>query len=215
MLAFLRGKASDRKLRLFAVVCCRRHWHILADERSRAAVEVGERLADGLAKEPEREVAEAGAGQATAATVLARQTNDTLPEHFIIAARVARYTVRPGGTFELEAGLATTAACRLIVLHETGSRDGRAAENRAMCSTLREMFGNPFRHLVVDPSWLTSTVVALARSIYESRDFSVMPILADALEDAGCANADILEHCRGPGPHVRGCHVLDLILGKQ
>ena len=61
---------------------------------------------------------------------------------------------------------------------------------------------------------MTSTVVALARGIYESRDFSAVPILADALQDAGCENADVLEHCRGEGPHVRGCWVVDLVLGK-
>jgi hypothetical protein len=63
--------------------------------------------------------------------------------------------------------------------------------------------------------WPTSTVVTLARQMYESRDFSAMPILADALQDAGCENADVLAHCRGPGPHVRGCWVVDLLLGKE
>ena len=69
---------------------------------------------------------------------------------------------------------------------------------------LRCVFGNPFRPVIADPSWLTSTVVALARQMYESRDFSAMPILADALMDAGCGNAEVLDHCRGEGPHVRG-----------
>ena len=64
------------------------------------------------------------------------------------------------------------------------------------------------------PSWLTTVVVPLAQQMYESRDFSTMPILADALQDAGCANADVLDHCRGPGPHVRGCWVVDLVSGK-
>jgi hypothetical protein len=68
--------------------------------------------------------------------------------------------------------------------------------------------------VTADPSWLTSTVTALARQMYESRDFSVMPILADALQDAGCENPDIIAHCRESGPHVRGCWVVDLILGK-
>jgi hypothetical protein len=66
----------------------------------------------------------------------------------------------------------------------------------------------------VSATWRTSTAVALARQMYDSRDFSAMPILADALQDAGCDNADILDHCRGPGPHVRGCWVVDLILEK-
>ena len=81
-------------------------------------------------------------------------------------------------------------------------------------SLLRDIFGNPFRPVTVDPSWLTSTVVAVARQMYESRDFSPMPILADALQDSGCEEERVLGHCRGPGPHVRGCWVCDLILGK-
>jgi len=80
---------------------------------------------------------------------------------------------------------------------------------------VREIFGNPLRPAVVDPSWQTSTVVALAQAIYHERAYDRMPILSDALEDAGCTNADILSHCRGPGPHVRGCWVVDLLLGKE
>jgi hypothetical protein len=83
--------------------------------------------------------------------------------------------------------------------------------------TLHELIGNPFRTITVDRSWLTwhdATVRKLAQGIYADRDFDHLPILADALEDAGCDNADILAHCRGPGPHVRGCWVVDLILGK-
>ncbi|MCE9566031.1 MAG: hypothetical protein K8U57_28760 [Planctomycetes bacterium] len=80
---------------------------------------------------------------------------------------------------------------------------------------LRDVFGNPFRPVAFDKSWLTSTVVAIAQGMYESRDFSAMPILADALQDAGCDNDDILNHCRGSGPHVRGCWVVDHVLGKS
>ncbi|WP_052562161.1 hypothetical protein [Gemmata sp. SH-PL17] len=80
---------------------------------------------------------------------------------------------------------------------------------------LRDIFGNPFRPVTLSPSSITSIAVALAAQMYESRDFSAMPILADALQDAGCDNDDILNHCRGPGPHVRGCWVVDLVLGKQ
>jgi hypothetical protein len=88
------------------------------------------------------------------------------------------------------------------------------AERREQVVILRDIFGNPFRPVNVTPTWLTSTVVALARQMYESRDFTPMPILADALQDAGCDHPDILDHCRGPGPHVRGCWVIDLVLGK-
>lgn len=80
---------------------------------------------------------------------------------------------------------------------------------------IRCIFGNPFRPVAFDPNWCTSTVVSLARSMYESRDFSPMPILSDALQDAGCENEDTLNHCRSAGSHVRGCWVVDLILGKS
>jgi hypothetical protein len=78
------------------------------------------------------------------------------------------------------------------------------------------MFGNPFRPISFDPEWRTSTAVALAQQMYDSRDFNVMPILADALQDAGCENEDVLDHCRAAdGVHVRGCWVVDLVLGKS
>ena len=89
-----------------------------------------------------------------------------------------------------------------------------AQEEARQIDLLSDIFGNPFRPLSFDPAWRTSTAVALARQINESRDFGAMPILADALQDAGCENEDILGHCRGPGPHVRGCWVVDLILEK-
>lgn len=80
---------------------------------------------------------------------------------------------------------------------------------------MRDVFGLKFFRIVsFDPAWRTSTAVAIAKGMYESRDFSAMPLLADALQDAGCEHADILDHCRGPGPHVKGCWVVDLVLGK-
>ncbi|HEY1381779.1 MAG TPA: hypothetical protein VGF55_33580 [Gemmataceae bacterium] len=82
---------------------------------------------------------------------------------------------------------------------------------------LRDIFGNPFRPVAVEPAWLAwnhGTVPAIARRVYDERRFEDLPILADALEDAGCTNADLLAHCRGGGPHVRGCWAVDLLLGK-
>jgi hypothetical protein len=89
------------------------------------------------------------------------------------------------------------------------------AEYAAQARLLRCVFGNPFCPVAFSPSWRTDTAVILARQMYESRAFSAMPILADALQDAGCDSADVLDHCRGPGPHVRGCWVVDLLLGKE
>ncbi len=90
----------------------------------------------------------------------------------------------------------------------------KSARNRA-CRLIRDIFGNPFRPVTFSPEWRTSTAVALAQQMYESRDFSAMPILADALQDAGCDNDDVLNHCRDEKQtHVRGCWVVDLVLGK-
>ncbi|MBM3980916.1 MAG: hypothetical protein FJ304_11635 [Planctomycetes bacterium] len=77
-----------------------------------------------------------------------------------------------------------------------------------------EVAGNPFRPVAFSPDWRTSTVLALARQMYDAREFGAMPILADALQDAGCDNDDVLNHCREPGDHVRGCWVCDGVLGK-
>ncbi len=83
------------------------------------------------------------------------------------------------------------------------------------CNQFRDVTGNPFRPVAVDPAWRTATAVGIAQAIYDDRAFDRLPILADALQDAGCENADILAHCRGDGPHVRGCWVVDLVLGKE
>jgi hypothetical protein len=87
-------------------------------------------------------------------------------------------------------------------------------DHATQCHLLRCIL-RPFGSPTPDPAWLTSTVVALARGIYDDRAFDRLPILADALQDAGCDNADVLDHCRTPGPHARGCWVVDMILGKQ
>jgi hypothetical protein len=94
---------------------------------------------------------------------------------------------------------------------------GEYRDEEFQCVLVREIFGNPFHKVKVEPDWLvwkSSSVPRLAQAIYDDRAFERLPILADALEEAGCADAAILAHCRGPGPHVRGCWVVDLLLGK-
>jgi hypothetical protein len=91
----------------------------------------------------------------------------------------------------------------------------RRVEEQAQTGVLRDIFGNPFRPVTLDPAWLTPKVKTIAQAIYNNRAFERMPELADALAEAGCSNQDILSHCRGPGPHVRGCWVVDLVLGKE
>jgi hypothetical protein len=95
-------------------------------------------------------------------------------------------------------------------------------ERQAECHLLREVFGNPFRPVEVGHAWQTPQVVALAQAAYEQRELPAgtldpaqLAVLADALEEAGCTDQAILDHLRGPGPHVRGCWVVDLLLGKS
>jgi hypothetical protein len=187
MLDFVRGKSSDRKLRLFVCGDFRTFWqHLAIDEQSQAALETSERFADGLATAEELKAAKEKARAA------ARMGNEAA----LFAANAA-------------ASDATWAVGRLfghITTH---------ADRRNKVQLLRDLWGPlPFRHLAIEPSWLKAKVIKLAQSIYDDQVFDRLPALADALEDAGCHDADVLGHCRGPGPHIRGCWVLDLILGK-
>jgi hypothetical protein len=93
-----------------------------------------------------------------------------------------------------------------------------SVERAKQAHLLHDIFGNPFRPVTIDPArlhWNDATVPKIAQSIYDARRFADLPILADALEDAGCADAAILEHCRSGGEHVRGCWVVDLLLGNS
>jgi hypothetical protein len=208
MLEYLRGKASDRKLRLFACACCRRMWHLLADRRSRAAVGVGERLADGAASEAEARAARGAAYDAY------DRGPDAIGDYAAYAAVSVCHTQA-----QLAAAFASVYTAWAAGDHSDGDRDeAEAAEAAARCILLRCIFGNPFRSVCLDPAWLAwndGTIPKLAQAIYDERRFSDLPILADALEEAGCSNPDILAHCRSEGPHVRGCWVVDLILGKE
>ena len=88
----------------------------------------------------------------------------------------------------------------------------------AAIRNIHDVLGNPFRPISHNSSWLAwndGTIPKMAQVIYDARAFDRLPLLADALEDAGCTDADILSHCRTPGEHVRGCWVVDLLLGKS
>lgn len=202
MLEFLQDKASDRKLRLFAVACCRRYWDLLREERSRTAVLVAERFADGLATREELEDAQEEAVNA------GREGDGRGP--------VACCHLRPDGSYPVEA--ARYVAGEMIDVMDTRqelSDEEWQAELRAEAEVLKEIFGNPFRPITIHPAWLSSNVVNLGEAIYEERAFDRIPELAGALEEAGCYDADILGHCRHQGLHVRGCWVVDAILGKS
>jgi hypothetical protein len=198
LLEFLvgRGDLSPRKHRLFAAACCRRAWPLLADPRSRAAVEVAERFADGAASREERVAALDGAGDATAdvpgdghlSYPAACAAEDLLPE--------------PLAPFD--------SWCDL-----PGPGEGEADGALARAALVRDIYGNPFRPAGFDPRWRAADAVGLARATYDERAFDRLPLLADALMDAGCDSDEILAHCRSAEPHVRGCWVVDLVLGKE
>lgn len=209
MLRHLGTKASERKLRLLACACCRCIWDFIDDERSRMAVLVAERYADGLATEAERFGASSEAYTSLgSAWSSARQ------------AAAATVAATPYLVANLNAGTVSVAIAQNRL---TGSCGWKSAYRKQdfigargkEAILLRDIFGNPIRYVTIDPSWRTSTVTALTQAIYADRASDLMPILADALEDAGCTHQAILGHCRGPGPHVRGCWVVDLILGKE
>jgi hypothetical protein len=193
MLSSLVGAASDRKLRLFAVACCRRIWHLVPDDRYRQAVDVAEQFAEGLAAGEELDAAGAAVSPSGIGPAVT------------FAGRNAAYAVG-WATNEYALNAATGAA-------ESASA-AAVDESVAQAALIRDIFGNPFSPVGFDPTWRTEAVVALARGMYEARDFTPMPVLADALEDAGCTDLDVLAHCRGPGSHARGCWVVDLVLGK-
>lgn len=196
MLEFLRRKVSDRKLRLFACGCCRRLWHLMPDRRSRTALEVAERVADGLVSgSTELEAAwKARLGIPHDHSGWALQ-----PDAFTAAKRGAEHLAN-----------AVRMQQKPLRRHESWLK-----ELVAQAILIRCVFGNPFRLVAFDPHWRSETAVALAIGIYAERAFDRMPILADALEEAGCDDADVLTHCRGPGPHVRGCWVVDRVLSKE
>jgi hypothetical protein len=200
------GRASDRKLRLFAAAYCRHQWHFLADVRSQKAVEVAERYADDLATERERQTAAADASRAASEAAEAREGASELsrPALTAYAATAAWYTI----FYEAPAAAGTTC--------DADATDWYAEYGIEMPhpKLLRCIFGNPFRPVTLDPTWLIPTVTTLARIIYDDRAFGQMPDLADALEAAGCTNEDILTHCR-LGNHTRGCWLVDLLLGKE
>jgi hypothetical protein len=225
MLGFLGGRASPRKLRLFAAACCRRVWHLLTDDRNRRAIDVAERYADGLVPKKALKAAR-------------RKTFQVRAERPPIIGQDYRW----GAAFAEEAtdGLtlgphesAQDTAYHAAIALAYGATPGRERDERFQVShnaerlvqarLLHEIFSDPFRTVALNPTWRTPTVTALATAAYDNRilptgtlDPDRLAILADALEEAGCTDEQVLSHLRGPsGPHVRGCWVLDLLLDKK
>ena len=193
-----------RRLRLVAAHCCR---NVLRDDdvtEVRHAIDTLERLADGQVTKREFapvvllsiDLARRALGVDEVLNALSSATCDALDNPLHAAYHAAENSQRAAGL---------------------GAGTGDLGSERAFqVRVLRDIFGNPFRPVAFSPEWRTDTAVSLARQMYESREFSAMPILADALQDAGCDNADILGHCRDPNAtHGRGCWVVDLVLGKE
>jgi hypothetical protein len=233
MLEFLRGKASERKLRLFAVACCRRVSHLLKDERSRVAVEVGERYADRLATKDALDEARENSSDASGAAHRAATAAGWSANTWIAnGAANAAYGVcghwqnwlSDSRLFETPIWAARATAGPEVehVLSDAARADGFENEQDTQCQLLRDLVGPmPFRSVGLDQAilqWNDGRVAKLARTIYDESRFDLTPILGEALQDARCDDAEILAHCRGPGPHVRGCRgcwVVDLLLGKE
>lgn len=195
MLDHLRGRCSDRKLRLFACACCRRIWHRLTDARSRLGVEVAERYADGEASDKELLVAFRDAWNSFGSTCSYGSSTGYQP------ARTACTAAFPKAS---------------LILHEyqipfrtmPGEWQGQA-------DLLRCLFGNPFRPIQFDRAWCSRDAVGIAQAIYDNRDFLRLPMLAEAIHDAGCADEAVIAHCWDGGEHARGCWVVDAVLCKE
>ncbi|HEX4610413.1 MAG TPA: hypothetical protein VH092_19640 [Urbifossiella sp.] len=193
---------SRRKGRLAAAAGLRHFWADLSDDQRRA-VAAAERYADGEIRFSELRAAAVPVGPGAVGT---------------LPGAVAQITHREyAGPLRHAATLFVPVVVGGPVYTNPPFPAARAyaEQGRPMMAILRCVFGNPFRPIAVGPSWRTSAVVALAVGIYAERAFDRLPVLADALEDAGCGDEEVLAHCRGAGPHVRGCWVVDLVLGKQ
>lgn len=190
MLEYLRDKASERKLRLTLCGWSRLNWKWLS-QQSQSAVELAESFADGLVSDEDRRSADVELWRAEQG------------RHKTVRNWFTRLTLE--GSIDLwEAAY--------------GSSSNNPKMKNRQVAILRDIVGNPFHPVFIDPSWMAwndGTVVRMAQSIYYERHLDLLPIVADALEESGCADQDILTHCRGTDLHVRGCWVLDLILGKK
>lgn len=202
--------ASQRKQRLYACACSRHIWHLMTNERIRAAVLVAEEVADGTLTEEDRARAEQGANA----------VSSQVRQNWAWSAYYAAHADLPNWVRFL--GACPAQAVHDDVLARTNDAEAalvaKLAEERYQADLVRDIFGHVFHPVVPRPEWLGwngGSVRHLAHAIYEDRRFADLPILADALEDAGCDDPVLLAHCRAGGPHVRGCWVIDLLRGQS
>jgi hypothetical protein len=236
MIRHLRGKVSDRKVILFSVACCRRVWHLLEDERSRRAVEIAELFADGQVgigehRDATREAYAAAVELRTRAYPprspdYPRRRSEWDPARVAAshAASAAAGAPRRPGVWDLAlppyrmardvAREASSAIQHDIRSRRVGDGPSESEESAFQSGLLRDIVGDPNRTVPLDPTWLTSTAIKLAEPIYAERAFDRLPYLGDLLEQEGCTSSEVLEHCRSGTEHVRGCWVVDLVLGR-
>jgi hypothetical protein len=215
LLRFLRGRASERKLRLFACACAWRVWHLITDRWSRKTIKVAEKFADGLVDEAKLKYAWGDARRSC--QQVARANRDHVQPGFVAfyhGPADSDAWMAAWHTGVNSASVLANATSSLLHAHDPW-RLAYDAERRVQCTLLRDVFGNPFRAIGFDPSWRTAQAVAVAQAMYEDRKFEDLPLLADALEEAGCTDSAILHHCHATGPHARGCWVIDFLLGKS
>jgi hypothetical protein len=217
MLRFVQERLSSRKLRLFACACCRRIIHQVNDSRSSLALAVNERFADGQATEAELDAARKQAEDAFVESN-ARRTE--------VAERTSAWSVwaalrqRRGPLSPAEGNrLIPSAAWVAAAVRTAGGWDWdqNPEERVAQADLLRDLI-DPFAALTLDPLWLRGAdglVPRLARTIYDERAFERLTILADALEDVGCTEERLLEHCRQGRLHAPGCWAVDALLAQE
>lgn len=205
------GKASERTLRLFAIACCQFLVSEQPDNLLRHGIETAEQYAEGRASKAAlrrtRQALRAGRHAISRTSV---DGEARWWAHWLVEVANSENAYR---VFTEE--LHRVAELKLTTLKLT---TWKTIDPSWQCDFLRDVFGNPFRSIAADSRWVEwndRTVPKLAQAIYEERAFDRLLILADALEEAGCTDADILNHCRQPGEHVRGCWVVDLLLGKS
>lgn len=189
------ARSFDRKLRLYAVACCRQRWDLFELDLFQRAVNAAERLADGRADQQEL----------TAIYDAIMDFTTPNPQSHCIEEMTLKLISEKGMQ------CATSAAMTLGVA--TGW-DHFVSVVQDQARLLRCVIGNPFLPLEIDPIWQNSTIVELAKSIESDQAFDQIPALANALEATGCDHPRVLGHCREGGPHVRGCWVIDMILGR-
>ncbi len=195
----------DRKRRLFLCACCHRRLETICHPPLLIALLSAEQHIDNRASASEIRAA-------THTIIDNLQIADESPNGFGPITEVLDYISAPG---KLAIPHVAFAADLIIEswLEESPQFDADK-ERAAQCDLIREIFGNPFRHSILNPAWPTATVVSLAQAIHDTGDFTRLPVLADAIEEAGCTDDALLRHCREPGQHVRGCWAVDLLLDK-